>query len=212
MWFDVHTHRLPLHPEEAVLSCTMHDVPLPEEAVYLSAGIHPWYLSAGDFPAQLRWVEAMAKGDVRVVALGEAGLDKRCPTPFSLQEEAFRSVCALADQYGLPLIIHSVKASNELLALKRALRPHTPWIVHGFRGGKELALALARHGFILSFGVHYHPEALASMPEGHFLIETDESTVPVETLYCRAAQLRGTSPALLGASVCHTVDALFFNR
>lgn len=95
MLLDVHTHRLPDDASTALLSCSLRNVPLPKEAQFLSVGIHPWYITREDYGSQVEWVERMLD-DRRVIALGEAGLDKRCATPFDLQLEAFRYVAQLA--------------------------------------------------------------------------------------------------------------------
>lgn len=187
-------------------------MPSPDEAIYISVGIHPWHLTHEDYPVQRQWVEHTLQHDKRVIALGEAGLDKCCDTPYDLQEEAFRSMISFSEQYRLPLIIHAVRTYNELIALKKEIRPSQPWIIHGFRGKKELARSLVNQGFYLSFGEHYHADALREMPEGSFLLETDESLVPIESLYGRAAEIRGISPESLAHAVSRTVNSLFFSR
>lgn len=212
MCFDVHTHHLSACPSEAIFNADSKYIPLPDEAMWLSVGIHPWHLTSENYPIQLRWIESVLGKDKRVIALGEAGLDKCCHAPFSLQEEAFRMIVSLSEHYRLPLVIHAVKAYNELIALKKEIHPSQPWIVHGFRGKKELAQSLVRRGFYLSFGEHYHADALRYMPEGTFLLETDESRVPIHTLYHRAAEIRGIHPELLADNVSQTVNSLFFNR
>lgn len=212
MWFDVHTHQLSACPSEAIFNCEGSYIPMPGEAAFLSVGIHPWYLSKENYSHRLHEVEALIKHDKRVVAVGEAGLDKYAEAPFALQEEAFRAMCFLAEQYRLPLIIHSVKTYNELMALKKALHPSQPWIIHGFRGKKELAQSLVRQGFYLSFGEHYHPDALAVLPEDTFLLETDESCVPIEELYRRAASIRGRELMPFAVRMEQLVNSLFFNR
>ena len=212
MYFDIHTHHLSACPSEAICNADSKYMPSPDEAIYISVGIHPWRLTSENYPVQLQWVEAMLRQDKRVIALGEAGLDKCCDTPYTLQEKAFRAVCSLSGQYRLPLIIHAVRAYNELIALKKEIRPSQPWIIHGFRGKKELARSLVNQGFYLSFGEHYHADALREMPEGSFLLETDESLVPIKSLYGRAAEIRGISPESLAHEVCRTVNSLFFSR
>ena len=194
MCFDVHTHHLSASPSEAIFNADSKYIPLPDEAMWLSVGIHPWYLTSENYPMQLRWIESVLGKDKRVIALGEAGLD------------------TFSEQHCLPLIIHAVKVYNELIALKKEIHPSQPWIVHGFRGKKELAQSLVRQGFYLSFGEHYHADALRYMPEGTFLLETDESRVPIHTLYHRAAEIRGIHPDLLADNVSRTVNSLFFNR
>ncbi len=83
-----------------------------------------------------------------VIALGEAGLDKRCDTPFDLQVEAFQAIALLASRHRLPLLIHAVKSSEKLIALKKRMKPENAWIIHGFRGKKELLKVLS--GRVLS--------------------------------------------------------------
>lgn len=212
MFFDIHTHHLSACPSEVICNADSKYMPSPDEAIYVSVGIHPWHLTHEDYPVQLRWVERMLQQDKRVIALGETGLDRCCDAPFALQEEAFRSMISFSERYCLPLIIHAVRTYNELIALKKEIRPSQPWIIHGFRGKKELARSLVNQGFYLSFGEHYHADALREMPEGSFLLETDESLVPIESLYSRAAEIRGISPESLAHEVSRTVNSLFFNR
>ena len=84
MLLDIHTHRLPADASAALLSCCMRDVPLPEGARFISAGIHPWYLTREDYPRQLEWVVSMLN-DRRVIALGEAGIVNHTLTSFKGQ-------------------------------------------------------------------------------------------------------------------------------
>ena len=212
MCFDVHTHHVAACPSAAILNADSKYMPSPDEAIYISVGIHPWHLTHENYPSQLRWIETMIQSDKRVIALGEAGLDKCCDTPWALQEEAFRAVVSLSEHYRLPLIIHAVKAYNELMALKKESRPSQPWIIHGFRGKKELAQSLVKQGFYLSFGEHYHADALREIPEGSFLLETDESLSSIESLYGKAAEIRRISLESLAHEVSQTVNRLFFNR
>ena len=99
--FDVHTHHLSACPSEAIFNADSKYIPLPDEAMWLSVGIHPWHLTSENYPMQLRWIESVLGKDKRVIALGEAGLDKCCHAPFSLQEEAFRMIVSLSEHYTL---------------------------------------------------------------------------------------------------------------
>lgn len=209
MLLDIHTHHLPAVTSEAILSRCMHEGEIPSQAFYLSVGIHPWYLTEKDFPLQCDWLEKQLK-DSRVIAIGEAGLDKSCDTYFPLQEEAFRYVCFKAEQYGLPLVIHSVRTTAELIALKKEIRPSIPWIIHGFRGKPELASSLLGQGFYLSFGEKYHPEALAVTPSERLLLETDDSAKDIRSLYESTAALRGVSSFTLMEKQQDIIKSLFF--
>ena len=72
-----------------------------------------------------------------------------------------------------PLIIHQVKALQEILYLKKKFHPAQPWLIHGFRGKPELAQQLLATGIDLSFGVHYNEEAYALCPKERRFRETD---------------------------------------
>lgn len=237
-WWDVHTHRHTADWQHTLLSCHAADPfsrslfpslpvvpeasqasPLPAHAseclggmpLYLSVGIHPWYLTEANWSAQWEWLSA-AVHDERVVAVGEAGLDKITGASFALQCMAFRRVALLADAMQLPLLIHAVKASNEIIELKKALKPRTPWIIHGFRGKPALAQAYLRQGIYLSFGEKYQEAALRVAPPERLLMETDESPADIRALYLQAAKVLDISPESLREQVQQNVDRLFFGH
>ena len=125
----------------------------------------------------------------RVPAVGEGGIDHLTRIPLPGQIAVMRLQAQIAEEVRKPLIIHLVRASAEVIRLKREIKPKVPWIIHGFRGGEALARELVRHGFSLSFGEFYKPAGLLIVPKNRLFIETDESNVPVITLYERAARL-----------------------
>lgn len=180
-----------------------------KEARYLSAGIHPWYLTEEDMNSQLQWLDKLLETDSRLLALGEAGLDKVCSTPFALQLKAFQEVINRSERYEQPLFIHSVKASGELIALKKELHPRQPWIIHGFRGKKELALTYLRHGFYLSFGRYFHPAAVEATPSERLLLETDETSLSVKEVYMQVAEVRKVSLNQLEECIDENINFLF---
>lgn len=209
---DIHTHRLNGNPHECILSFFSHSGNLPRQAVFISPGIHPWHLTGkADFVRQLHWLTGFM-ADSRTVAVGEIGLDKACNVPWSLQTECFAEAARVLSGIGKPFVLHCVKATGEMMALKKALRPDNAWIIHGFRGKKELAMSLVNQGFWLSFGERYNPEALKAIPANRLLLETDDSETPIDLLYQRAATCRGVTVSLLQEQVNQTVDRLFFNR
>ncbi len=91
---------------------------------------------------------------------------------------------------GKPLIIHCVKAFNELIELKKKYRPQMPWVVHGFRNNLNIARMLLREDIRLSIGEKYQLPVLQEIPLECLLTETDESRMPVRDIiktYCRSA-------------------------
>jgi TatD DNase family protein len=210
MLLDIHTHHLSEDPSNAVLNCEIKNQPIPNNAFYISVSIHPWQLTYDNSQLQLEWLLTTLT-DKRVIAIGEVGLDKLCTTPFDLQNNIFCNIIDIASQYNLPLIIHAVKTTNELIMLKKQIQPKNAWIIHGFRGKKELAKSLIEQGFYLSFGERYNPQSLQSTPVDRLLFETDESTININYLYEQAAILRGVTINQLKRTTQETMNKIFFN-
>ena len=192
-YYNVHTHRPSANPTitEIVSVDLRHPVAL--EAGYCSAGIHPWYADVAQLPV-LETITAHPN----VVAIGETGLDKLASTPLNQQEELFVAQIKLAEKRRKPLIIHCVKAWPELLHIRKQFTADVPWIIHGFRGNGELGSQLIRAGFYLSFGLHFHFDALHAAWKTHRLYaETDDAEISIESVYQQiSSQLSITEEAL----------------
>lgn len=214
MLLDIHTHHLSDHPATALWSGCMKDRNAAEihHAEWISVGIYPWHLLPDNLNEQLDWLESVITTDRRVLAVGEAGLDRLCQTPFKLQLKAFRIIIELSERYRLPLIIHAVKAFNEIMALNKEIRPFQPWIIHGFRGKKELAGSLLRQDFFLSVGERFNAEAVKIIPSEHLLAETDESLTDISVIIGRLAEIRGENVDSLRTRLCLNAERLFFHR
>lgn len=209
---DIHTHHLPSVPGTAIVSVSPADF-CPQSGHWYSTGIHPW--QAGDPQWQADdWEQLLVQllRHPQVLAVGEAGLDRLAQAPLPLQTDLFRRQALLAETVGKPLIIHAVKVQAELIALKRELQPAMPWVIHGFRGKPQMADAYLRHGFYLSFGQHYHPEALRLTPANRLLLETDESLVPIGQLCQQAATLRQVDVDTLRQALAANVCQVFFGH
>ncbi|MGR9114694.1 MAG: TatD family hydrolase, partial [Gammaproteobacteria bacterium] len=83
-----------------------------------SLGLHPWFIEQQDCEEALRKIAA-ALDDRNMLAVGECGLDKLTTAPMSLQESLFKAQLHLAEQAGKPLLIHCVRAFNELIRIKK---------------------------------------------------------------------------------------------
>jgi TatD DNase family protein len=187
---DVHTHQ-PDPPEGVIAIRNLLDGfdRIPSEGRY-SVGLHPWYLQpeyAIELPAQL--ITAAKAGNV--LAIGECGLDTRCDTPADLQRRAFIAQVELAKQVNKPLIIHCVRAFDELLSILRKCQVSTPVIFHGFRQSVDLAGRILSKGYMLSFGRHLLNEQVAEvfrkLPADRVFLETDQAQICISEVYAAAA-------------------------
>lgn len=203
--FNIHTHTI-LHPGKEIVSCDVSAFS-PYEG-YASVGIHPWTLTEENANSQWKTLQELVQ-DNQVIAIGEAGIDKLRGPSLEFQTALFRREIHLAEAKGLPLVIHCVKAFNELIRLRKEMRPLQPWIVHGFRGKLPLAEDLLKHGCFLSFGAKFQVEAMKATPIERLFIETDESEMSVEDIYQDIAKVRGISFEELTTAVNKNVQKVF---
>lgn len=181
-------------------------------AKHISIGIHPWYVTADDIEQQTEWIKHTAINDKRVIAIGECGTDKLCNTDMNIQNEAFCNCITLSEELKLPLIIHSVKTSNEIIRLRKSIRPKQPWIIHGFRGKPEQALQYTSNGFYLSFGKLYNTESIKIIPLDKLLFETDEYTGNITEIIRSAAETLDIPTDKIQNIASENTKRLFFNR
>jgi TatD DNase family protein len=119
----------------------------------------------------------------KVVAIGEAGLDYHYDTgPRVAQAQGFRTHIAAARDSGLPLVIHSRDADDDMAGI---LEDETgkgafPAVLHCFTGGRDLAMRAVALGHYVSFtGILTFKNSqnlrdiAAELPGDRILIETD---------------------------------------
>jgi TatD DNase family protein len=194
---DIHTHGSILTSGQfAVENIMIHEGRVPDDsASAFSVGIHPWFLSGKEMEEHLERLVELAS-DQRVVAIGEAGYDRRRGPDMQLQQRAFEEQAKLAGELGKPLMIHCVRGWDELWASKLRLKPAVPWIVHGFNGSVEQAGQLVSGGMYLSLWVKSVlngslDRVIAEVPAEKIFLETDGFETDLHALYERAAEAAG---------------------
>ncbi len=160
-------------------SRTAVDMAQKYDFLYAAVGIHPE--NCGDFaPAMTDGLRALAKAP-KVVAIGEIGLDYYWAEnpPRELQQEVLRRQLALAQELHLPVIIHDRDAHADTLSIVREF-PQVTGVFHCFAGSVEMAQALIKMGWMLSFNgaatfknAKKAPEVIAAVPLEKLMIETD---------------------------------------
>lgn len=184
---DIHTHNL-LAPSPAVISVGP-DFDLDPSRIY-SVGIHPWHSGLVD-TRMLRLLDLKAQSP-NVVAIGETGLDTLRGAPLDRQAQLLQHHIELSEQLGKPLVLHIVRAFNQIMALRRSISPSQPWIIHGFRGKPRLATQLLGCGFHISLGERFNPATAAIISADRLHFETDESQLPIDTIASRILSHRNT--------------------
>ncbi|AMK78174.1 MULTISPECIES: TatD family hydrolase [Methylomonas] len=217
-YIDIHCHQTGANQTLEIISIGTQDFDLAATQIgFYSLGLHPWHLDQEDIETALGKISA-ASLDPNLVAIGECGLDKAIATPLTLQTTVFVSQIELASQLGKPLIIHCVRAFNELTRIKKSTpNAEIPWIIHGFNGNPALAEQLIRHGFYLSFGaallnpLSHAGETLLSTPVDRLFLETDAANVSIDAIYAAAAKMLGLDIASLRQQILSNFKRVFLN-
>ena len=202
MILDIHHHGSV--SAEAITSISA-DEEMPDGEGYLSVGIHPWKHFN---PAYFVKLAAMLC-DPRVVALGEAGVDRLRGDDLDYQIKVFKVQMILSEQYRLPLVIHSVRSSDIIMGLRSKFKPTMPWIFHGFRGKPAAAEQLLKSGVRLSFGEKFNPSTVVSVPDDKLLVETDMSAKPIDDIISEIANLRNQDVESVKKTVVNNALMLF---
>jgi TatD DNase family protein len=178
-----------------------------------SLGIHPWFLTENNQDILISFVNQYASGN-SVSAIGEAGFDKLKGPEMELQQRTFAEQAALSEELEKPLIIHCVRAWDELMAAHKKLKPKMPWLVHGFRGKKELAMQLISRNMYISFWFDFivRPEAsvlVRSIPIDRIFLETDGSGADIKEIYRKVAADLGMTTDTLKDHIIKNFKELF---
>ena len=191
---DFHTHRLDATGALIAVDPRRFD---PQPGLWYSVGFHPWdnveNLTDSDFDL-LR----QCAGHPQVLAVGETGIDRLRGGSIALQQDVFIRHLRLAHELGKPVVVHNVKATQDILAARHwADLDDVTLVIHGMRGNTNVARSLLDAGCYLSYGPRFNAEALKITPMDRLLIETDDSDTPI------------TAVALLAAQTLHlTVDEI----
>lgn len=208
---DIHTHHPAIVPGESLQSVKPAAfAPIP--GCSYSVGIHPWKAHEAVRDEVLWACLEKAAVHPQVCAIGEAGLDKLAAAPWAMQQAVFERQILLSEAVGKPLVIHAVKAMNELVVLKRRFRPRMPWVVHGFRNKLPVARALLDEGMWLSFGSRFPEAVVQALSSSQFVAETDESTESIQAVIARLAAVRGEPLDVLQPQLAANAQRIFFER
>ncbi len=194
------------------------------EEVFFTAGIHPH--DAND-PGDVASLKRFA-AHPRCVAIGEMGLDyaKRYSAP-AAQRGLFERQLDLADETGLPVVIHCREAHPDTLAILegRALRG----VMHCFSGDERDAERYLAMGFSLSIaGPVTYPSArrlrsvVGRIPLERLLVETDcpylapqahrgKRNEPAYVVFVaqKIGEVLGRSPEEVAEATTRNVQSLF---
>ena len=148
--------------------------------VYAAVGFHPEELEGAEL-SDLSVIRELAAHE-KVVAIGEIGLDYywvKDEAGREKEKEFFRAQLALAEELGLPVIVHDREAHGDTLAIVKEF-PNVRGVFHCYSGSVEMAEELVEMGWMISFtGVLTYKNARKSVevaravPIERLMVETD---------------------------------------
>jgi TatD DNase family protein len=209
MFINIHSHNAAA-PNEWTVQSLHKDWERVSMPGRFSLGIHPWYIEKDcqqQFSQMKQWVH-----HPHAIAIGECGLDKVCTTDFSMQENVFKEQIQLAVTLQKPLIIHCVRAWEEVFSLLKKAAPLKA-IFHGFAKNAELARRIINRGYYISLGKELEKESMKEvirlLPPDKIFLETDDASLSITTVYEWAAKALGIGQNSLCLQLQKNAEAVF---
>ncbi len=190
MFINIHTHHT---TGDALEILNLEEAN--EQAPYFSVGIHPNKVHQTDLNFDFVQNRSQLKN---CLAMGECGLDKNISTPLSFQISVFKKQIEMSEKNQIPLLLHCVKAWNEVLQIKKECKPKQTWIFHGFRKTALLESVL-ENKLLISIGAPLIYDlklqtAFQTIPMDQLFLETDsDNRYSIEAVYEKAAEIKGIS-------------------
>lgn len=146
--------------------------------LYAAVGSHPDAADEVD-EAVLEGYRLLCREE-KVKAIGEIGLDYHYEDiPREIQKKAFRMQMALAQEVGLPVIIHQREALADCLEILGDF-PQVKGVFHCFSGSAQTARELTAQGWYVGFtgvltfkNARKALEAAKAVPKDRIVLETD---------------------------------------
>ncbi len=210
-FFNVHTHSI--SSDKNVFSIQNKYPNSSNFSKSFSIGIHPWFIKNDNYEEELLVIEEKLQHK-NCFAIGECGLDKLIKVDFELQKEVFKRHVYLSEKYNKPITIHCVKAFQDIIEIKKQMKPKQIWILHGFNKNLQIAESLLKNGIILSFGVEIInnkklQEVLSKIPISSILLETDNSDIPVQEVYQKISEIKQISLKVLQEEIYQNFQNIF---
>ncbi|MFZ4414158.1 MAG: TatD family hydrolase [Bacteroidales bacterium] len=211
---DFHSHiKRPIQGKKIFNVLTINDFPK-DKGLLFSVGMHPWYLQPLLWNNDFNAFEAVIAQD-DVIAIGECGLDWSTVAKQDMQKVVFSKHLHWAEKFDKPLIIHCVKAFNELMAMCKKANLKQACIIHGFNNNLKIADQLIKAGFYLSFGKDLleansnAAQAIKITPLEKIFLETDDSDISIEAVYERAGALLAINSDTLNQQIDANFEKVF---
>jgi TatD DNase family protein len=164
------------------------------ERIFAAIGVHPHDAKTFDAESEQRLID-LAKISPKVIAWGEIGLDFYYDhSPHEVQTEVFRRQIGIARKLDLPIIIHSRDADKETIEILNEECSDANFrggIMHCFGGTPEMAEALMKIGFLISFAGNVTFKKAENLRDAARVVPLDKLLIETDCPYLAPVPLRG---------------------
>lgn len=215
-YIDFHTHRSKYsHRTDVIEIVSKHlDKFTPDE--WYTIGKHPWWTSNIPSEVELRALKCHLQKS-SCLALGEIGLDNLIDTPMQTQMEIVETMLHLLHDLNKPVVIHCVRAYDQLMRIKKTFSKISTWCIHGYARHATLAAQLIQAGFYISLMPpkridRKYIELVQSIPLEKCFLETDSMPdVHIESIYLQVAKIRNVPMKVLQIQMIENAKRFFGN-
>lgn len=210
VYIDIHTHQKTIDNR---VFAVRNQIISKDETLdsTCSAGIHPWYIDS-DIEQQYAELQKTVQRP-NVLAIGECGLDKVCDTPWNIQIEVFKKQIQLANDIKKPLLIHCVRAYEEVLQLLKEEKNKVPTLFHGINKKYPLIQSLINQNHYISLGAFVldgrHDETIKKIDLTKFFLETDNISTNIIDIYSYFCRVRNISIEQLKQQLVQNLSKAF---
>ncbi|MFD1806367.1 TatD family hydrolase [Pasteurella oralis] len=159
--------------------------------LYYGLGLHPLYIVQHSQQDLALLENKLSERALNCTAVAEIGLERAIPE--LLTDSLWRKQCQfleaqlyLAQQYHLPVNLHSRKAHEQLFTFLKRIPLTKRGVVHGFAGSYEQAKRFVDLGYKIGVGgiitylrANKTRDAIGRLPLESLLLETDSPDMPV---------------------------------
>ncbi|MFI3262202.1 MAG: TatD family hydrolase [Rikenellaceae bacterium] len=212
-FIDLHSHSC--SDELTIISYRLGIDKVYENDCKFTIGIHPWDVNNDiDLSEINKYINSP-----NLVGIGEVGLDfhkAKTDKERDLQKQVFISHIEIANTHELPLIIHSVKANNEVYTILKTYNKSSKVIFHSFIGNCHEAHQLTNAGYYLSLSpLAFKSEktiaAFKSTSLNHIFCETDDTKHNITDVYNVLSKVKGESLELIKQELLTSYKKVFKN-
>lgn len=212
-YLDFHNHRMKHAQDDEIMEIVSIHPGKDREREYFTAGMHPWWTDEPINDAQ-RQVLTHLLNKNHCLAMGEIGLDNLKGPQMEKQMDVLRSQLSLASELDKPVIIHCVRAYDQLIHIKKEFPDINKWCVHGYGRHAILAQQLIDHGFYLSIMPTVkddrYKELFSTLPHDRLFLETDSMPdVSIKDVYSRVSKAAGIDMTTLSQQMNNNAKEFF---